>query len=92
MLACSVARLQVDPKQAMKSVDLRILVINGGSSSIKFALFEAGDPPQLIFRGTIEGIGRPGAALNVKGPSSSDNLSRPHSSLCSRPACCAHRW
>ena len=61
----------------MKAVDLRILVVNGGSSSIKFALFEAGDPPQRIFEGAIEGIGRPGSALQVKGPSSSDNLSRP---------------
>jgi len=61
----------------MKAVDLRILVVNGGSSSIKFALFEAGDPPQRIFEGAIEGIGRPGSALQVKGPNSSDNLSRP---------------
>ena len=61
----------------MKSVDLRILVVNGGSSSIKFALFEAGDPPQRIFQGAIEGIGRSESALHVKGPSSSDNLSRP---------------
>jgi acetate kinase len=61
----------------MKSVDLRILVVNGGSSSIKFALFEAGDPPQRIFQGAIEGIGRSESALHVKGPSSSDNISRP---------------
>jgi acetate kinase len=28
----------------MKPANPRILTINGGSSSIKFALFEAGDP------------------------------------------------
>jgi acetate kinase len=35
----------------------RIAVINAGSSSIKFALFEVGLGPNLVFRGQIEGIG-----------------------------------
>ncbi len=40
-----------------------ILVLNAGSSSLKFALFEAGgaaagDDPELMLRGQIEGIGR----------------------------------
>ncbi len=35
----------------------RILTINGGSSSIKFALFEAGDSLRRILEGTIERIG-----------------------------------
>jgi len=34
----------------------RIAVINAGSSSIKFALFE-GEEEQLLFRGQIENIG-----------------------------------
>ena len=38
----------------MKSADEPVLVLNGGSSSIKFALFDAGQPPRLIDRGTIE--------------------------------------
>ena len=61
----------------MLPVDRRVLSINGGSSSIKFALFEVGDPMQRIFQGAIEGIGRPRSALRVKGPNSADNLSRP---------------
>ena len=34
-----------------------ILTVNGGSSSIKFALFDSGTDPQLIVRGEIERIG-----------------------------------
>ncbi len=40
----------------MKPGNPRILTINGGSSSIKFALFEAGEPLRLILEG---GIGQP---------------------------------
>ena len=51
----------------MKPANSRILTINGGSSSIKFALFEAGDSLQRILEGGIERIGLPGATLRVKG-------------------------
>jgi acetate kinase len=61
----------------MKPADHRILTINGGSSSIKFALFEAGDSLQRILEGGIERIGLPGAALRVKGLDQADNFSRP---------------
>ena len=60
----------------MKSTKPRILTINGGSSSIKFALFEAGDPLQRILEGAIERIGLPQAALRVKGMDQADNFSR----------------
>ena len=53
-----------------------ILTINGGSSSIKFALFEAGDPLRRILGGGIERIGRPEAVLRVKGVSQEDTFSR----------------
>ncbi len=36
-----------------------ILTINGGSSSIKFALFEKNDAIAVVFRGAIENIGQP---------------------------------
>ena len=39
---------------AMKPANPRILTINGGSSSIKFALFEAGDSLRRILEGEIE--------------------------------------
>jgi len=60
----------------MKPANPRILTINGGSSSIKFALFEAGDPLRRILEGVIERIGLPEAALRVKGVNPADNFSR----------------
>ena len=53
-----------------------ILTINGGSSSIKFALFEAGDSLRRILQGGIERIGRPEAVLRVKGVRQEDTFSR----------------
>ena len=61
----------------MKLVVPRILTINGGSSSIKFTLFEAGDPLRSILEGAIEPIGRPEASLRVKGIDPADTFSRP---------------
>jgi len=60
----------------MKSATPQILTVNGGSSSIKFALFEAGDLFQRILEGSIERIGSPGATLRVKGVAQRDNFSR----------------
>ncbi len=60
----------------MRPSDPRILTINGGSSSIKFALFEAGDSLRRILEGGIERIGLPEAALQVKGLDQADNFSR----------------
>jgi acetate kinase len=54
----------------------RILTINGGSSSIKFALFEAGESLQRILEGGIERIGLPDATLRVKGVNQADHSSR----------------
>ena len=61
----------------MKPANPRILTINGGSSSIKFALFEAGDSLRRILEGGIERIGLPEATLRVKGLNQADNFSRP---------------
>jgi acetate kinase len=60
----------------MKPTNPRILTINGGSSSIKFALFEAGDSLRRILEGGIERIGPPEATLRVKGLNPADNFSR----------------
>jgi acetate kinase len=54
-----------------------ILTINGGSSSIKFALFEAGAGLKRILSGSIERIGLPDTTLVVKGASPADNFTRP---------------
>src|SRR5450830_1171439 len=61
---------------SMKSANARILTINGGSSSIKFALFEAGDSLRRILEGGIERIGLPKATFRVKGLNAADDLSR----------------
>lgn len=42
-----------------------ILVLNAGSSSVKFGVFSAGETPALIVSGAIEGIGRDRARLRV---------------------------
>ena len=60
----------------MKPANPRILTINGGSSSIKFALFEAGDSLRRILDGGIERIGLPEGTLRVKGSDKADNFSR----------------
>jgi acetate kinase len=60
----------------MKPANPRILTINGGSSSIKFALFEAGDSLRRVLEGAIERIGLPEATLRVKGSNQADNFSR----------------
>ncbi len=64
-------------ESAIKPANPRILTINGGSSSIKFALFEASDSLARILDGGIERIGLPDATLQVKGPKQADNLARP---------------
>jgi acetate kinase len=48
-----------------------LLTINGGSSSLKFALFHlgAGAPPERFGSGRIERIGLPDARASVSGPS-----------------------
>jgi acetate kinase len=63
-------------RSSIKPVNPRILTINGGSSSIKFALFEAGEPLRRILAGAIERIGLPTATLHVKGLSHADNISQ----------------
>ena len=64
----------------MNPASPRILTINGGSSSIKFALFEAREAGASLCRileGGIERIGLPEATLRVKGLNKADNFSRP---------------
>jgi acetate kinase len=55
---------------SMKPVDSCILAINGGSSSIKFALFQTGDPLKRGLYGSIERIGLSGTNLTFNDPAS----------------------
>lgn len=61
----------------MKSSHPCILTINGGSSSIRFALFEAGSALTRTLGGKVERIGLPDPVLRVKGARPEDNFSRP---------------
>jgi acetate kinase len=64
-------------KPVSPGVLTRILTINGGSSSIKFALFDAANSLRRILEGGIDRIGLPHATFQVKGPDQADNFSRP---------------
>jgi len=61
----------------MKTTLPCILTINGGSSSIKFAMFEARGSLRRILEGAIDRVGLAGAVLRVKGLGESDNFSKP---------------
>jgi acetate kinase len=45
-----------------------VLAINGGSSSIKFAVFTDGARPEPVLRGAVDRIGSADSALSVKTP------------------------
>ena len=61
----------------MKLGGTLVLTINGGSSSIKFALFEATDALRRSVDGKIERIGLAGASLQVRGEEPAERFSRP---------------
>jgi acetate kinase len=61
----------------MKPANPCILTVNGGSSSIKFALFEAADSLRRILEGAIDRIGLPNAVFHVKSTNKDENVSRP---------------
>lgn len=58
----------------MKPANPLILAINGGSSSIKFALFEVAYSLNRIFAGSIERIGLSDTAFRVEGLSPADTF------------------
>lgn len=73
---CTLKR-SIDKVLYMQPANPRILTINGGSSSIKFALFEVVTSSfRRIQEGMIERIGLPGSTLHVKGLSQDDNYTR----------------
>jgi len=53
-----------------------VLAINGGSSSIKFALYEDSEVLKKVFEGSLERVGLPKAFLRVKGVDQADNFSK----------------
>jgi acetate kinase len=60
-----------------------ILTINGGSSSLKFALFALADPPERILSGRVERIGMPNSSLRLtraNGEKEESEVEAPHQS------------
>jgi acetate kinase len=62
---------------ASNTSSARILTINGGSSSIKFAVFDSSRPPRRLLGGEIERIGLPGASIKVKSARPEECFVRP---------------
>ena len=60
----------------METTNQYILSINGGSSSIKFAIFIVGTPLIKVIEGQIARIGQPDATLHLKDFISADNISQ----------------
>ena len=55
----------IDPANGPGS---RVLTINSGSSSIKFALYAVGDPPKRLLSGLVDRVGVPGSTFRATGP------------------------
>ena len=56
-----------------------ILVLNSGSSSLKFGLFtRGGDDEQLVIEGSADGIGRDDGSLHIRSAAGDDLLHRDH--------------
>lgn len=53
-----------------------LLIINSGSSSIKFAVFKAGQNPQLVIEGRIERMGMSGCAMTLGAPDGTSHWRR----------------
>jgi acetate kinase len=53
-----------------------VLTINGGSSSIRFALYQVGEPMQRILAGKIDRIGLPAITLSFAEKGQSQQISR----------------
>jgi acetate kinase len=66
----SPARPRPSSAQQFANSAQNVLVLNSGSSSLKFALFQTGDPePALVVRGKVDRIGMPGTTLAIHQPS-----------------------
>lgn len=60
----------------MKPVTASVLTINGGSSSIKFALYQMGGPLKRSLHGKVDRIGLPGTNLTFNDPARNQQDSR----------------
>ncbi len=67
---------QSNNESRMKENNTRILTINGGSSSIKFALYQTGEQLKRILHGKIDRIGLHGTNLTFNGLNRNEQGSR----------------
>ena len=63
-------RTRAEQRDIVRSPPDAILVINAGSSSIRFAVFEAGDQPAALLDGKVDRIGRQGTSMTIHDRSS----------------------
>ncbi|MEA3131491.1 MAG: acetate kinase, partial [Paraburkholderia sp.] len=64
--------METDKQTDPQSDEATILVLNSGSSSLKFGLFaHSGDDESLLLEGSAEGIGRGDGSLRIKSPDGS---------------------
>jgi acetate kinase len=64
------------PSSQVMASGAYILTINGGSSSIKFALFDTNDSQKRFMEGQVERIGLSGAIFSVKSSNKAENFTR----------------
>jgi len=63
-------------ESVMKSNQATVLTMNGGSSSIKFALYQTGQPLKRSLFGKVDRIGLSGTNLTFNGPAGKQEESR----------------
>ena len=66
-----------NPEESSGGSSSRVLAINGGSSSIKFALYSVGEPPRRQFAGSVDGVGQADSVLTIKGTNGAKPERRP---------------
>jgi acetate kinase len=60
----------------MNKASQRVLTLNAGSSSLKFALFEAGERSRRVLSGEIDRIGQPATVFKITSTDSKDDAMR----------------
>jgi acetate kinase len=72
----NIARTVAGRKRSARAPSAQVLTVNGGSSSIKFALFESAPSLHRVLNGKIDGIGLRQGTFTTKGALAADNVTR----------------
>jgi len=76
-------------RQSAKDEGPCILTINGGSSSVRFAVYSAGEAPRRLAGGKFDRLGTGGATLEVDGPAADSRGPRRLGAMDHGSAACA---